>query len=114
MSPKVLFYFSIKLFYILTSILIYLFLDIYLAKLLKDFQNIKERFLINDNETYNSYILLEILLALLACFGASFVAIGNVNLLPLVGSYFAMYLSRKFRNIYSLLFGILATCMAKE
>lgn len=101
----------IKLFYILTSILIYLFLDIYLAKLLKDFQNIKERFLINDNETYNSYILLEILLALLACFGASFVAIGNVNLLPLVGSYFAMYLSRKFRNIYSLLFGILATCM---
>lgn len=109
--PKIYTNLWIKVLCILISVLIYLFLDIYLAKLLKDFQNIKERFLINDNETYNSYILLEILLALLACFGASFLSIGSVNLLPLVGSYFAMYLSRKFRNIYSLLFGILATCM---
>lgn len=91
------------------SILIYLFLDFYLNKLLSDFQNIKERFFVNDNKHFNSYIYLEIILGLLAIIGASFITIKNVNLLIVVGSYFAMYLSRKYKNIYSLLYGVIAS-----
>ncbi len=91
------------------SILIYLFLDFYLYKLLNDFNDIKIRFFINDNKNYNTYIYLEITLAILASIGASFVNIAEVNLFIVVASYFAMYLSRKFKNIYSLLFGIIAS-----
>ncbi|GEM_PF-423826 len=91
------------------SVAIYFFLDFYLFKLLNDFKDIKIRFFVNDNKTYHSYIFLEIMLALLASIGASFVEIFSVNLFVVVGSYFAMYLSRKFKNIYSLLFGVIAS-----
>lgn len=91
------------------SVAIYFFLDFYLFKLLNDFKDIKIRFFVNDNTTYHSYIFLEMMLALLACIGASFVELFSVNLFIVVGSYFAMYLSRKFKNIYSLLFGVVAS-----
>lgn len=92
----------------LLSVGIYLFLDYYLFKLLKDVKEIKDRFFINDNKTYHSYIFLEVLLGFLAVLGASYLELFGVNLFIVVGSYFAMYLSRKFKNIYSLLFGVVS------
>lgn len=95
-----------KLIFTLLSILIYLFLDVYLYKLLKDIKNIKERFFINDNKSFHSYIYLEILICILTTIGATYIEVFNVNLSIIVGCYFAMYLSRKFKNIYSLLYSL--------
>ena len=95
-----------KIIFTFLSILIYLFLDVYLYKLLKDIKNIKERFFINDNKSFHSYIYLEILICILTTIGASYIEIFNVNLSIIVGCYFAMYLSRKFKNIYSLLYSL--------
>ena len=74
--------------------------------ILKDIKNIKERFFINDNKSFHSYIYLEILICILTTIGASYIEIFNVNLSIIVGCYFAMYLSRKFKNIYSLLYSL--------
>lgn len=92
--------------YTIMSVCIYLFLDYYLSKLLKDVENMEERFLINDNDTYHTYIYLEILLAIFATIGASYINVLGFNLSIIVGAYFAMYLSRRFKNIYSLLYGL--------
>ena len=97
----------LNIIYIILSILIYLFLNFYLKNLLKDIKHIKERILINDNKTYHTYIYLEILIAILTSLGACYITIFNLNLGIIVGAYFAMYLSRKFQNIYSLLYSIL-------
>lgn len=91
----------------LLSILIYLFLDYYLEKLLKDLETFSERSFINDNKTYHKYIYLEILLGLLTSIGASYLTIRNINIGLIISCYFAMYLSRKFRNIYSLFFSLI-------
>ncbi|MCM1513732.1 MAG: SpoIIE family protein phosphatase [Anaeroplasma bactoclasticum] len=95
-----------NIIYTIISIGIYLFLDYYLSKLLKDVENMEERFLINDNDTYHTYIYLEILLAIFATIGASYIYVFGFNLSVVIGTYFAMYLSRRFKNIYSLLYGI--------
>lgn len=96
-----------KIIFTLLSVVIYLFLDVYLVKLLKDFRNIKERFFSNSNKEYNTYVHLEVLLAVLTTIASSYVELLDFNLSILVGSYFAMYLSRKFKNIYSLLFSLI-------
>lgn len=96
-----------KIIFILLSVLIYLFLDKYLVKLLKDFKNIREKLFTNEHKEYNTYVYLEILLAILTTISASYIELFGYNLSIVVGCYFAMYISRKFKNIYSLIFSII-------
>ncbi len=97
----------LKIIFLFLSILIYLFLDIYLNKPLKDIKALKEKLFENDHSIKNTYIYLEILIAVLTCYASSYITFLNVNLSIVVGSYFAMYLSRKYQNIYGLLFSLI-------
>lgn len=105
--PKVSIIWWMKLMFSLISVCIYIFLDYYLALFLNKNYKLKQKFLFNNKDTSSAYTILELLLFILASIGSSFLTIRNINLFPIVGSYFAMYLSRKYKNIYSILFGLL-------
>lgn len=105
--PKIEISIVLKILYIVISVLIYLFLDIYLYKLLNDYKNVKERFLTSFMKTKDGYIYLEFLIAFLAIFSSSYLNISGINVSIIVGSYFAMYFSRRIGDINSLLFGLL-------
>lgn len=95
-----------KIIYPIISVLIYLFLNSYLSHILNDKTNIQNHFLYLEEANVN-YIYLEVLLAILTVVSCFSVNLFGVNLAIIIGSFFAMYLSRKYKNILSLVYSII-------
>ncbi len=96
-----------KIIYPIISLLIYMFLDTYLCHILKDYNSIKSRFLYLEESKKINYVYLDILLSLIVTVSCFSIYIFNISLSVIVGSFFAMYLSRKYRNIFSLLYSLI-------
>lgn len=96
-----------KIIYPILSIIIYMFLDNYLSHILKDYKNIRARFSYQENNNKINYVYLELLLSILCVISSVNVYIFDVNLAIIVSVFFAMYLSRKHKNLYSLLYSLI-------
>lgn len=96
-----------KIIYPILSILIYMFLDNYLSHLLKDYKNIKSRFIYLEESKKINYTYFEILLSILTVISCTNIYIFNINLSVVVATFFSMYLSRKYKNIFSLIYSII-------
>ncbi len=99
--PKETIHIVLKLLYTFLSIALYFFFDRYLSKFLKD---IKENILEPSQKALHFYSYLDVVLAILATLGASYLTIGSIHMGIIIGCYFAMYISRKFKNIDSLVY----------
>lgn len=91
----------------LFSVFIYLFLEQFLVKAIKDKTN-----LFTDKMSY-----IEILILFLTSLGFSSLESNNINIGFIVTCYFVFYLSRKYKNIYSLMyafFTMILYTVAKE
>lgn len=96
-----------KIIYPILSILIYMFLDTYLCHLLQDYKNIKSRFLYLEESKKINYMYLEILISILTVVSCFSIYLFGVNLSIIVASFFSMYLSRKYKNIFSLIYSLI-------
>lgn len=87
------------IFVSLVSVMLYLYFERFLYKLLKEP-------IPNLNMVQSSLSYLEIMIALIAFIGAAQINIFSINLGMILGIYFSMYFSRTYHNIYAILYSI--------
>lgn len=83
------------------SILLYLYLERYLYKMILEIEDTVQNAL-------SSMAYLEIVLCIVAVISASTISYFNINLGYIYAVYFAMYFGKTYKNIYSFLYGVVS------
>lgn len=83
------------------SILLYLYLERYLYKMILEIEDTSQNAL-------SSMAYLEIVLCIVAVISASTISYFNINLGYIYAVYFAMYFGKTYKNIFSFLYGVVS------